>query len=187
VGVGRLGADAALRGVCYITNDRELTADAVLFSANDRCDHENLIAQLNGGVGALITRVDDPAGNWAYIVTGSLPWSLNAWGAPPVPVSPLREAMHLAERLKLLRIEVRDAPRGIHPGAVPVGAERRPIDLPVAVVEPAARGAPPAGGAAARLPTLLKSGPVKSGSGCPDLCGPSSREGCVMSEARPAR
>jgi hypothetical protein len=29
-----------------ITNDRETPADRIVFSANDRCDQENLIAQL---------------------------------------------------------------------------------------------------------------------------------------------
>jgi hypothetical protein len=30
----------------YITNDRVTPADQIVFSANDRCDQENLIAQL---------------------------------------------------------------------------------------------------------------------------------------------
>ncbi len=42
----------------YITNDRETPADEIVFSANDRCDQENLIAQLKGGVHALTTPVD---------------------------------------------------------------------------------------------------------------------------------
>ena len=37
----------------YITNDRKMTAEEVVFSANDRCDQENLIAQLKNGVPAL--------------------------------------------------------------------------------------------------------------------------------------
>ncbi len=36
----------------YITNDRTRTAEEIVFSANDRCDQENLIAQLKGGVHA---------------------------------------------------------------------------------------------------------------------------------------
>ncbi len=34
----------------YITNDRTMTAEEVVFSANDRCDQENLIAQLKSNV-----------------------------------------------------------------------------------------------------------------------------------------
>ena len=33
----------------YITNDRDAAADDIVFSANDRCNQENLIAQLKGG------------------------------------------------------------------------------------------------------------------------------------------
>src|SRR5262249_53652491 len=43
------------RDFFYITNDRELSAEEVVFSANDRCDQENLIAQLKNGVHALTT------------------------------------------------------------------------------------------------------------------------------------
>ncbi len=46
----------------FITNDREMTAE-VVFSANDRCDQENLIAQLKSGVHALTTPVDDLVSN----------------------------------------------------------------------------------------------------------------------------
>ena len=35
----------------YITNDREMTAEEVVFPANDRCDQQNLIAQLKCGCG----------------------------------------------------------------------------------------------------------------------------------------
>ena len=56
----------------YITNDRDMTAEEVVFSANDRCDQENLIAQLKSGVHALTTPVDDLVSNWAYMVMASL-------------------------------------------------------------------------------------------------------------------
>ena len=89
----------------YITNDREMTAEEVVFSANDRCDQENLIAQLKGGVRALTTPVDDLVSNWAYMVMGSLAWSLKAWSALLVPVAPRHRARHEAERRTLLRME----------------------------------------------------------------------------------
>ena len=89
----------------YITNDRELTAEEVVFSANDRCDQENLIAQLKSGVRALTTPVDDLVSNWAYMVMGSLAWSLKAWSALLVPVTPRHRAQHEAERRTLLRME----------------------------------------------------------------------------------
>jgi len=89
----------------YITNDWEMTAEAVVFSANDRCDQENLIAQLKSGVRALRTPVDDLVSNWAYLVMGSLAWSLKAWSALLVPVTPRHRAQHETERRTLLRME----------------------------------------------------------------------------------
>jgi hypothetical protein len=88
-----------------ITNDREMTAEQVVFSANDRCDQENLIAQLKSGVHALTTPVDDLVSNWAYLVMASLAWSLKAWAALLVPVSPRHAAKHAAEKRTLLRME----------------------------------------------------------------------------------
>ena len=89
----------------YITNDRAMTAEEVVFSANDRCDQENLIAQLKSGVRALSTPVNDLVSNWAYMVMGSLAWSLKAWSALLVPVTPRHRARHEAERHTLLRME----------------------------------------------------------------------------------
>jgi hypothetical protein len=88
-----------------ITNDRELTAEEVVSSANDRCDRENLIAQLKSGVGALTTPVDDLVSNWAYMVMASSAWSLKAWSALLVPVAPRHRARHEAERRTLMRME----------------------------------------------------------------------------------
>ena len=89
----------------YITNDRETPAEEIVFSANDRCDQENLIAQLKGGVHALTTPVDTLESNWAYMVMASVAWSLKAWSALLVPVSPRHAARHEAEKRSLLRME----------------------------------------------------------------------------------
>jgi hypothetical protein len=89
----------------YITNDRTTPADQVVFLANDRCDQENLIAQLKSGVHALTTPVDDLESNWAYMVMASVAWSLKAWSALLVPVSPRHAAQHEAEKRSLLRME----------------------------------------------------------------------------------
>ena len=95
-----------------------------MFSANDRCDQENLIAQLKGGVHALTTPVDDLVSNWAYMVMASLAWSLKAWSALLMPVSPRHAAKHQAEKRSLLRMEFRDVLRGGDPDALPDRAER---------------------------------------------------------------
>jgi hypothetical protein len=93
----------------FITNDREMTADEVVLSANGRCDQENLIAQLKGGVYALTTPVDDLMSNWAYMVMASLAWSLKAWSALLVPDSPRPAAKHRAEKQMLMRMEFRSS------------------------------------------------------------------------------
>ena len=89
----------------YITNDRETPAEEIVFSANDRCNQENLIAQLKGGVHALTMPVDDLVSNWAYMVMASLAWSLKAWSALLTPVSPRHATTHEAQKRSLLRME----------------------------------------------------------------------------------
>ncbi|OWK35293.1 hypothetical protein FRUB_09454 [Fimbriiglobus ruber] len=68
-----------------ITNEREWTPAEIVFSANDRCHQENLIAPLKGGVRALSSPTDTLASNWAYMVMTSLAWSLKAWWALMLP------------------------------------------------------------------------------------------------------
>ena len=89
----------------YITNDRTTPASEIVFLANDRCDQENLIAQLKSGVKALSMPVDDLVSNWAYMVMGSLAWSLKAWSALLVPEHPRWGEKHRAEKRSLLRME----------------------------------------------------------------------------------
>jgi hypothetical protein len=102
---GQLRLFEEYRYFFYITNDRELPAEEVVYSANDRCDQENLIAQLKSGVHALTSPVDDLVSNWAYMVMASLAWSLKAWSALLVPVAPRHRAVHEVERRTLLRME----------------------------------------------------------------------------------
>ena len=89
----------------YITNDRTTPASEIVFLANDRCDQENLIAQLKGGVKALAMPVDDLVSNWAYMVMASLAWSLKAWAALLLPEHPRWAERHRAEKRSLLRME----------------------------------------------------------------------------------
>jgi hypothetical protein len=74
---GRLFED--YRYFFYLTNDRQLTKQEVVFAANDRCDQENLVAQLKGGVRALYAPVDNLTSNWAWMVMTALAWNLKAW------------------------------------------------------------------------------------------------------------
>ncbi len=91
----------------YITNDREMSASEVAFSANDRCDQENLIAQLKHGVRALHAPVNTLHANWAYMVIAALAWTLKAWMALLLPVVPRWRKQHEAERREWLRMDFR--------------------------------------------------------------------------------
>lgn len=90
----------------YITNERGLSAAEVVFQANDRCDQENLIAQLKSGVRALHNPLDNLHGNWAYMVMASLAWTLKAWCGLllPTPAGPW-QSRYQAERQALLKME----------------------------------------------------------------------------------
>jgi Transposase DDE domain group 1 len=89
----------------YITNDRTTPASEIVFRANDRCDQENLIAQLKGGVKALAMPVGDLVSNWAYMVMASLAWSLKAWSALVLPEQGRWAEKYRAEKRSLLRME----------------------------------------------------------------------------------
>jgi Transposase DDE domain group 1 len=89
----------------YITNDRTRSAEEIVFLANDRCDQENLIAQLKGGVHALTTPVNDLVSNWAYMVMASLAWNLKAWAALMAPEPPRGSAQHKTTQRAWLRME----------------------------------------------------------------------------------
>jgi hypothetical protein len=89
----------------FITNDRAAAADALVLEANGRCDQENVIAQLKGGVPALVAAVDNTVSNWAYMVMASLAWTLKAWAALLLPEEPGQAETHRAERQAWLRME----------------------------------------------------------------------------------
>jgi len=90
----------------YITNDWVSEAEEIVFSANDRCDQENLLAQLHGGVRALRAPVDNLESNWAYMVMTALAWNLKAWWALKLPEQPGRwHEKHHTEKRWVLRLE----------------------------------------------------------------------------------
>ena len=91
----------------YVTNDRTLTPAQVVREANDRCNQENLHAQLKGGARALRAPLNTLEANWAYMVIVALAWSLKAWFALRLPVAPRWRAQHEAERTRVLRMEFR--------------------------------------------------------------------------------
>jgi hypothetical protein len=91
----------------YITNGWAMTADQVVAEARSRCNQENLIAQLKGGVRALHAPVNTLVANWAYMTMAALAWSLKAWCALLLPVSPRWARDHNEQRRRLLTMDFR--------------------------------------------------------------------------------
>jgi hypothetical protein len=97
-----------IRYFFYITNEREWSMEEVVFSANDRCNQENLLAQLKGGVHALHSPLATLESNWAYMVMAALAWNLKAWWALTLPEEPGRGGeRHREEKAWALRLEFR--------------------------------------------------------------------------------
>jgi hypothetical protein len=91
----------------YITNRRDMSPADVVAAANDRCDQENLNAQLKGDVKALRAPVDTLVSNWAYMVMTSLAWSMKAWFALVLPIRGRWSQRYRDEQHSLLRMEFR--------------------------------------------------------------------------------
>ncbi len=104
---GDLALFDEIRYFFYITNDRVMSPAEVVFESNQRCNQENLIEQLKNGVRALHAPVNNLYANWAYMVTASLAWSLKAWAALLIPLSPRWRARHGEQQRRLLRMKFR--------------------------------------------------------------------------------
>jgi hypothetical protein len=89
----------------YLTNDRESSPAEIVFSANDRCNQENLLGQLKSGVRSLSAPVDNLLSNWAYMAIASLAWSLKAWSALMLPEDGLGQETRQEEKRTLLRMD----------------------------------------------------------------------------------
>lgn len=94
-----------IRYFFYIANDRDASVPEIVFGCNDRCNQENLLAQLAGGVRALAAPVDNLYSNWAYMLMTSLAWTLKAWAALLLPIEPRKRQEHQTERQTWLRME----------------------------------------------------------------------------------
>jgi len=94
------------RYLFFITNQRALSAMEVVLLANDRCDQENLIAQLKGPVRAMKMLTGNLISNWAYMVMASLAWTLKAWAGLSLPVSagPWAER-HRRQKSRVVKME----------------------------------------------------------------------------------
>jgi hypothetical protein len=91
----------------YITNERDWSTAEIVFSANDRCNQENLVAQLNS-VHALQAPLNTLVSNWAYMVMTALAWNLKAWWAMTLPTAPGRwQQRHRQQKEWVLKLEFR--------------------------------------------------------------------------------
>jgi hypothetical protein len=104
---GQQVLDLNYRYFFYVTNDRKLSQKEVIAESNRRCNQENLIGQLKNGVRALHAPVNTLDANWAYMVMASLAWTLKAWFALLLPVSPRWKKRHKADRKLVLRMQFR--------------------------------------------------------------------------------
>jgi hypothetical protein len=89
----------------YITNDWDTPAEQIVFSANGRCNQENLIEQGKNGPRYLRAPLDNLESNWAYMVTTALAWNLKAWWALLLPEHPRWREKHRQEKQLVLRME----------------------------------------------------------------------------------
>jgi hypothetical protein len=91
----------------YITNDPDMTADEIINEARQRCNQENLISQLKSDVRALHAPVNTFNANWAYMTIAALAWTLKAWSALLLPITPRWAERHNQQRRRLLTMEFR--------------------------------------------------------------------------------
>ena len=76
---GELALVDEIRYFFFSTNRPDLEWHQVVQQAHERCNQENVIAQLKGGVNAMRMPVRDLESNWAYMVMAALAWNLKAW------------------------------------------------------------------------------------------------------------
>jgi hypothetical protein len=94
-----------VRWFFYISNEWGKSEAWTVADANGRCNQENLIAQLRGGVKAMALPVDNLVSNWAYMVMASLAWTLKVWVALWLSDGGRWADQHAAEKERLLRME----------------------------------------------------------------------------------
>jgi len=89
----------------YITNDRQAPLAQIVREANERCNQENVIAQLKSGVQALAMPVDNLVSNGAYMVMAALAWTLKAWLALLLPETGRWSAKYQTQKQTVLKME----------------------------------------------------------------------------------
>ena len=92
----------------YITNitPAEAPPPAVVVESNQRCDQENVIAQLKD-MGALSAPLGDLTSNWAYMVMAALAWNLKSWLGLSITEScpPSAKEKRRADKRRIVRMD----------------------------------------------------------------------------------
>jgi hypothetical protein len=104
---GQLTTGCDYRYFFFITNDRSLAQHEVVAEGHERCDQENIIEQLKNGARALHAPLNTLEANWAYMVIASLAWTIKAWFALLLPVSPRWRERHEHDQQLVLRMDFR--------------------------------------------------------------------------------
>ena len=124
----------------YLTNKRDIPAEEIVWESNERCNQENLIAQLKSGVHALETPLDNLLSNWAYMVIASLAWSLKAWFGLLLSEKGRWASKHKAEKRAVVPDGVQTVRQRVYPRPRPDRLPGKKNYLPPARVEPLATG-----------------------------------------------
>ena len=136
----------------YLTNDRESSPAEIVFEANDRCNQENLHAQLKGAVRALHAPVDKLESNWAYMVMTALAWNLKAWWALSLPEPPgERGAARAARQAPRVADGIQNVSARLPAAALSDRPQRPALDLSPAELESMVGRVLPVGRLAAHL------------------------------------
>jgi hypothetical protein len=115
---GHLSIATNFRYFFYVTNDRRLSQQEVVAESNDRCNQENIHAQLKSSR-ALRAPLNTLDSNWAYMLIASLAWTLTHsgpdWSYAPTETSNLERGPIVIQKLNMLPdyrwIHVRPADR----------------------------------------------------------------------------
>jgi len=94
-----------IRYFFYITNDRQMSAEEIVFDANQRCHQENLLEQLKNGAHSMRMPIDTLESNWAYMVMASLAWSLKSWVGLLLPTGGRWASRRIEEKSAVMRME----------------------------------------------------------------------------------
>jgi hypothetical protein len=103
---GELRLEDEIRYFFFITNEWIPTPAEIVLDGNDRCNQENLLAQLLGGCRALQAPLQTLESNWAFMVMTALAWDLKAWWALMMPDGVGRHrAAYRADKRWVLHLE----------------------------------------------------------------------------------